>query len=66
MDDDAVHEDDYVDTYEDVSVFHLDDDRERNLLDTQTECTFMWTTKDGDPVGVIMNFVSRDDRFWIT
>ena len=36
-------------SYEDVAVFHLDDDRERNLLDTQTECTFMWTTKDGDP-----------------
>jgi hypothetical protein len=26
----------------------------------------MWTTKQGDPVGVIMNFVARDDRFWIT
>ena len=46
--------------------FHLDDDRETHLLDTQTECTFMWTTKDGDPVGVIMNFVSHDGRFWIT
>ena len=64
--DDAVENDDYVDSYEDVSVFHLDDERERNLLETQTECTFMWTTKDGDPVGVIMNFVSHDDRFWIT
>ena len=66
MDDDQGAQDDFVDSYEDVSVFHLDDDRERNLLETQTECTFMWTTKDGDPVGVIMNFVSHDDRFWIT
>ena len=58
--------DEYVDSYEDVSVFHLDEDREGRLLDTQTECTFMWTTKDGDPVGVIMNFVRHDGRFWIT
>jgi hypothetical protein len=26
----------------------------------------MWTTKDGDPVGVIMNYVVKDDRFWVT
>ncbi len=58
--------DDYVDSYEDVSMFHLDDDREHALLDAQTECTFMWTTKDGDPVGVVMNYVARDGRFWVT
>ena len=57
---------DYADSYEDVSMFTLSGDRERALLDAQTECCFMWTTKDGDPVGVIMNFVARDDRFWIT
>jgi len=59
-------DDEYVDSYEDVSMFHLDDSRERALLDAQTECTFMWTTKDGDPVGVIMNYVVRDGRFWVT
>jgi hypothetical protein len=26
----------------------------------------MWTAKNGDPVGVIMNFVVRDGRFWVT
>ena len=57
---------DYADSYEDVSVFTLSGDRERALLDAQTECCFMWTTKSGDPVGVIMNYVARDDRFWIT
>ncbi len=57
---------DYVDSYEDVSIFTLDDGREQVLLDKQTECTFMWTTATGDPVGVIMNFVPRDDRFWLT
>ena len=59
-------DDDYTDSYEDVSVFTLSGDREATLLDTQTECTFMWTTSAGDPVGVIMNFVHRDDAFWLT
>jgi general stress protein 26 len=56
----------YVDSYEDVSKFSLATEREQTLLDTQTECCFMWTTSQGDPVGVIMNFVHRDDRFWLT
>jgi Pyridoxamine 5'-phosphate oxidase len=56
----------YADSYEDVSVFTLSDDREQKLLDAQTECCFMWTTKTGDPVGVIMNYVVHDGRFWIT
>ena len=56
----------YTDSYEDVSVFTLSDDREAVLLATQTECTFMWTTQTGDPVGVIMNFVYHDGSFWLT
>jgi hypothetical protein len=57
---------DYTDSYEDVSTFTLSEQREQALLDAQTECCFMWTTKTGDPVGVIMNYVVRDGRFWIT
>ena len=56
----------YTDSYEDVSKFALDDGREKALLDAQTECTFMWTTSAGDPVGVIMNYLAHDDRFWLT
>ena len=56
----------YVHSYEDVSVFALDDARERQLLDLQTECTFMWTTDSGAPVGVIMNYLVHDARFWLT
>ncbi len=54
------------DDFEDVSGFSLSDDREATLLRAQTECTFMWTTREGDPVGVIMNFVWHDGRFWLT
>ena len=52
--------------YEDVTVFALNDEREAALLAAQTECVFMWTNSDGDAVGVIMNFVHRDGRFWLT
>lgn len=58
--------DDYVDDYEDVSVFELSGEREAALLATQTECTFMWTNSQGEPVGVIMNYVWHDGRFWLT
>jgi len=61
-----MNEAEYTDSYEDVSAFTLADDREETLLSKQTECTFMWTTRTGDPVGVIMNFVHHDDRFWLT
>jgi general stress protein 26 len=40
--------------YEDVSVFIL------------SECTFMWVNGAGEPVGVIMNYVWHNDRFWVT
>ena len=52
--------------FEDVAVFSLSDEREATLLAKQTECTFMWTNADGDAVGVIMNYVVHDGRFWLT
>lgn len=55
-----------ADDYEDVSVFTLSEEREQVLFSKQTECTFMWTNKAGEPVGVIMNYVHRDGRFWLT
>ena len=42
------------------------DDAERELLEHQAECTFIWSNKEGFPVGVIMNYVFRDGRFWLT
>ncbi len=55
-----------ADNYEDVSVFELSTDRESELLRTQTECTFMWVNSQHEPVGVIMNYVFHDGRFWVT
>ncbi|WP_158412311.1 pyridoxamine 5'-phosphate oxidase family protein [Ilumatobacter nonamiensis] len=55
-----------ADNYEDVTVFGLDDDDEAQMLDAQNECTFIWSNKEGWPVGVIMSYVYREGRFWLT
>jgi general stress protein 26 len=52
--------------YEDVRAFTLDDEQQDELLTTQNECTFVWSTRDGWPVGVIMSFVWRDGKVWLT
>jgi nitroimidazol reductase NimA-like FMN-containing flavoprotein (pyridoxamine 5'-phosphate oxidase superfamily) len=52
--------------FEDVSMYTLAEEREAELLNRQNECTFIWRTSDGDPVGVIMNYVWADGRFWLT
>ncbi len=52
--------------YEDVTKYTLDDDVEEQLLLGHNECTFIWSNKEGWPVGVIMSYVWRDGRFWLT
>lgn len=52
--------------YEDVTRYVLDDAAEAELLARQAECTFIWSNAEGHPVGVIMNYVFRDGRFWLT
>ena len=55
-----------ADNYEDVSVFGLDDADEQALLLGHNECTFIWSNKEGWPVGVIMSYVFREGKFWLT
>jgi hypothetical protein len=55
-----------VENYEDVTVYGLDDDVEEQLLLAHNECTFIWSNKEGWPVGVIMSYVWRRDSFWLT
>jgi len=55
-----------VENYEDVTAFGLDPERERELLEKQTECVFMWVTKNCEPVGVIMSFVAASGKIWLT
>ena len=52
--------------YDDVSHYTLDDADIQALIEAQNECTFMWSTKEGWPVGVIMSYVFRDGCFWLS
>ncbi|MDX1581428.1 MAG: pyridoxamine 5'-phosphate oxidase family protein [Alphaproteobacteria bacterium] len=52
--------------YDDVSGYTLEEDAERELIEAQNECTFMWSTREGWPVGVIMSYVYRDGCFWLS
>jgi hypothetical protein len=52
--------------WEDVRAYTLAEEQEAELLARQTECTFVWLGKDGHPMGVVMNYLPRDGRFWLT
>lgn len=49
----------------DIRAFALDEAREQELFAKQNECVFMWTTKAGEPVGVVMCYLLDDGRFWL-
>ena len=55
-----------IDNYEDVTQYTLDDATEQALLEAQNELTFIWSNREGWPVGVIMSYVFREGRFWVT
>ena len=52
--------------YEDVTIYELSPEREQELITKQIECNFIWSNKSGHGVGVIMNYVARDGRIWLT
>ncbi|MEN3952098.1 pyridoxamine 5'-phosphate oxidase family protein [Iodidimonas sp. SYSU 1G8] len=52
--------------YDSVKGYTLDEDAERQLIEAQNECTFMWSTKEGWPVGVIMSYVFHEGCFWLS
>ncbi len=52
--------------YEDISAFGLDAAEQAHLLAAQNECTFVWSTQEGWPVGVTMSYLWRRERLWLT
>ena len=52
--------------YEDLRPFALSEAEREELMLAQGECTFCWGTKDGAPMGVIMGYIWRDGRVWLT
>ena len=55
-----------VENYEEVDHFPLDPELQEQILQEQNECSFVWGPKDHWAVGVIMSYVWRDGRFWLT
>ncbi len=52
--------------YEMVSIYRLSDEDQEQLLTSHRECVFNWCTKDEWPMGVIMSYIWRKDRIWLT
>lgn len=55
-----------LETYEDVSIYGIDDVRRDALLARHHECAVVWSTSEGWPVGVMHIYVWREGRFWVT
>src|ERR1700745_666468 len=45
---------------------HLDSGDQRELLSTQSECSFVYLTEGGWPAGVVMSFIHSGGKFWLT
>jgi general stress protein 26 len=54
------------DSYEDLTECGLSPELEARLVDAQRECVFMWTNKAGEAFGVVMSFLPKDGKFWLT
>ena len=52
--------------YEEVSSLTLTDNDRETLLKNQNECVFVWRTSDGWPIGVVMSYVWREGKVWLT
>jgi Pyridoxamine 5'-phosphate oxidase len=53
-------------SHDDVRPFGLDATAERQLVAEQNECVFTWITQDGSPMGVVMSYVAKDGKLWLT
>ena len=56
----------FIRNYEDVTKYGLDAADERMMIDQQDECVFCWTTADGSSMAVIMSYLEKDGKFWLT
>ena len=55
-----------IDDLEELQTLKLDLSEQDELLDAQTECTFVFAGKEGWPSGVIMSFLRADGALWLT
>lgn len=44
----------------------MQEDVKEALLNEQTECTFIWSTREGNGLGTPMSFLWNNNRVWVT
>ena len=52
--------------YEDLTECALTDALETALLNAARECTFSWVNSAGEPFGVVMAYLPKDGKIWMT
>jgi general stress protein 26 len=52
--------------FEQVSIYRLDAAMQERLLSIGRECVFNWSTRDGWPMGVVMSYLWKSGRLWLT
>ncbi len=55
-----------LEDYDDVSLYGIDEARRNQLLRRHHECSVVWSTSDGWPVGVMHLYIWHGERFWVT
>lgn len=54
------------DSYEDLTECGLGPELEDELVNTCRNCVFMWVNSKGEPFGVVMSYLPKDGKFWLT
>lgn len=55
------------DDYEDLTECALTPELEKQLVEVQNECVFMWTNAAGEAFGVVMSYITTaDGHIWLT
>ena len=54
------------DNYEDLTECALSPELEEQLVTTARECVFMWTNRAGEAFGVVMAYLPKDGKIWMT
>jgi hypothetical protein len=52
--------------YEDLTECALSAELEAQLVAVQRECVFMWTNAEGEAFGVVMSYLPKDGKIWLT
>ena len=54
------------DSYEDLTEGALTPELEKKLVESHGECVFMWVNSQGEPFGVVMSYMPKDGKLWLT